>query len=248
VGTVRSRIEMADNQPFLMDPRSGLYSLAASASNFAWNDGSWPSDVFWLEGDIWLVHDSLEYDTDPLFTVDLSNGDTRFVGGSGIHQRAGSLFKPAYNWWRFSRWKSDRVMVFDESHLRLAFWSEEGLSGWMPLSGSWLRSIEERTGGMVPERDVDGIVPLSDLGLLIYGSCFDNEQSETRVLLLLPDGTIAGKWVLPLKGLVRSMTAGPGGRIFLNSDTTLYEWENLETAVRDWLKAEEWMPEAGDNR
>ena len=105
------------------------------------------------------------------------------------------------------------------------------------MSGTSLRSIKERKGNLVPERDVDGIVPCADLGLLVYRNDFDEEGVTTRVLLLLPDGNIAGEWTIPLEGGVRSMTTGPNGRIFLNSDTKLYEWQNLEEEIRERFRS-----------
>ncbi len=236
-GSLRSRVYMAGDLPFLADPRSGLYSLINTDSGLRWAGGVWPSGMVWIEGDRWLIHDSLENDSDPLFTVGLSDGKILPAGGLGSHGKAGLFFKSAYNWWWLVRWNSEKILVFDESHPRFAFWSEDGLSEWLPVSGTSLRSIEDRKGNLIPERDVNGIVPCADLGLLVYRSDFDGESATTRVLLLLPDGSFAGEWTIPLEDGVRSMTTGPNGRIFLNSDSTLYEWENLENEIRERFRS-----------
>lgn len=237
-GSLRSRVYMAGNLPFLADPRSGLHPLSNTTTGLKWAEGVWPSGMVWIEDDRWLIHDSLEHHSDPLFTVDLADGKIVPAGGQGDHGKAGLFFEPAYNWWWLVRWNSEKILVFDESYLRLAFWSGNGLSEWLSVSGTSLRSIEERKGNLIPERDIDGIVPCADLGLLVYRSEFDEEGVTTRVLLLLPDGSIAGEWTIPLEGSVRAMTKGPNGRIFLNSDSTLYEWENLENEIRDRFRSE----------
>lgn len=223
-GSLRSHIYMAGDRPHLSDPRLGFFSLENADKGVEWEGGVWPSSMVWLDGNRWLVHDAMEQRREPLFIVDLSTGKSAGVGGSGSHRKAGLLFKPAYNWWRMARWDSERVLVFDESQLRLAFWSPDGLSEWKPVTGSGLRPIDQRRKGMMPEYDIDGLVALAATCVLVYNSDFDGDAVVTTAILISPDGETLGRWNLPLDNYLRSMTAGPGGRLFLNTDNALYEW------------------------
>lgn len=236
-GSLRSHMYMAGDRPALSDPRLGLFTLEGARKGIRWPTGVWPSSVVWLGGTRWLVHDTVEQKRDPLFTVDLGTGLLEPAGGAGSHRRAGLLFKPAYNWWHLARWDENRILVFDESLLRLAYWSINGLSPWEPVTGSGLRTIDERRKGLTPESDMDGLVALSGIGALIYYTDFTGEDLESTVTLISHEGATVGRWNLPLNRYLRSMTIGPGGRVFLNTDDILYEWVGAREGFRALLGA-----------
>lgn len=235
-GSLRSRIHMAGDLPVIVDPAQGIFYTGDEVEEVNWTPGTWSSSVIWLGGSEWLVHDTLEQDADPLFTLDLETGQRRPAGGGGNHRKAGALFEPAYNWWHLVRWEEEEVLIFDESEVRLSIWSGGDLSDWKSVTGTGLRTISERKGELTPERDLDGILPVAGIGFIVYISEFNDGVVRNTAMLVSVEGETLARWELPLAERIGSMTSGSGDTILISTQGILYEWINAVSEVRVMLE------------
>ncbi len=235
--TVRSRTVMAGDALFILDVMTGLFALDRSARAF-----HWPADWFvraavWLEGDRWLVHDATMDASEPLHLVDLAAGTSLPAGGQGRHRTVRTRWPMAVNDWHLGRWGEGRVLVFDESAVRLAFWDgSEGLGPWVPVSGSGLRSFEQRDRGRNLENDLKGALTVPGQGLLLLREeDLGDYNYRNHLLAVRPDGRVAARWVLPTSRSIRGFTRLPDGRIFLNTSRLVLEWTAAASAVEGAL-------------
>ncbi len=230
-GSLRSRIVMAGDDPVIFDPGQGLLPLREEHSGHLWPEGTWPSDATWLGEERWLVHDTLSKKQDPLSVIDLATGTSMPVGGAGTHRPMGLTFKPAWNWWWMRRLDGDRVIIFDESSLRIATWSREGISGWHSLTESGLRTVDERKRGLTLDREVAALCVLEGRGILILSNDPAAEEPSNRLTLVSFEGTILRRWDLPIQLTVTGMTLTAWGDLYLFTRRALLEWMGWKEAT-----------------
>ncbi len=230
-GSLRSRIVMAGDGPVVFDPGGGLFPLREEDTGYRWPEGTWPSDVVWLGGNRWLSHDTLSKKHDPLQVIDLATGMSIPAGGAGTHRPMGLTFKPAWNWWWMRRLEDGRVVIFDESSLRVAIWSEGGISDWHSLTGSGFRTIDQRKKGGTVDREIAAICVLEGRGILILSNDPAIEEPSNRLILVSFDGITLHRWNLPIQLTVTGMTRTPWGGLYFSTRRTLLEWMGWEEAT-----------------
>jgi len=230
-GSLSSRVVMAGDTPILFDRSLGLFPFEVDESGYRWPAGSWPSDVLWLSGDRWLIHDSLQTDGDPLLLLDLSTGRSRPAGGSGDHRRMGPVFRPVWNWWWLRRGDDDRVVLFDEASLRITDWTEPGITDWRPVTGSGLRTVEERKRAGMIDREISNCCVIGEIGLLIVATDTAADLPDSRLILVSFEGQTLRQWHLPVLLSITGMALAPWGGFYLSTKNALLEWSGWETAI-----------------
>ncbi len=238
--TVRSHIRLAGDRVHVMDIDKGLFELAPPRRTFFWPGDWFVNGAVALDGERWLVHDATPESAEPLQMVDLATGEVHAAGAAGRHHLVKTLWMGAVNQWFLGVWGDGRVVVLDAGNVRLAFWSKpDGLEPWTEITGSSLRTFEERRHGRDLDVDVRGWVVLPGRGILVLaGEDLPDYDRRNRVLLINPAGRTVAHWILPTEQIVHGFTALSDGRIFLNTRRTLFEWSGAREAVMEALAAD----------
>ncbi|MFC1500289.1 hypothetical protein ACFL6T_04650 [Candidatus Zixiibacteriota bacterium] len=230
-GSFRSRIMMAGDDPVVFEPREGLYPLHDEGPGFQWPEEFWVSDIAWLGGQRWLLHDTLSRNADPLQVIDLADGTISPAGGAGSHRAMGLTFKPAWNWWWMHRVSGERVIMFNESALSVATWSGEGDLEWHDLARSGLRTVDQRKQGGSIDREIAAVSVLDREGILLLSNDLSVEEPSNRLILVSFDGKVLRRWNLPVQLTVTGMVCSPWGGLYLSTRRALLEWMGWEEAT-----------------
>ncbi len=229
-GSLRSRIVMAGDRAVLFDRSQGLFPFADDDPDYGWPEDSWPSGVLWLDGDRWLVHDTLEADDDPLQVLDLSTGLSQPAGGGG-HRPMRAASRTAWNWWRLLRAGDGRVVILDESSLRVTEWSESGITGWQAVTGSGLRPVEDRLRGDLDDSEISHCCVIGDQGLLIVADNPQVDEFASTMILVSFEGETLQQWNLPGLLSYTGLALAPWGSLYLSTKNALLEWSGWESAI-----------------
>ncbi len=223
-GSYRSRLVMAGDVPVVWDARAGIFPPDPCPA-LTWGAERFPSDVFSLGNDRWLVCDLRIRSGDPLLVADGGSGEWVEAGGVA----AGAAERRRWEWdrgWLFDDRTDGAVCIFDADRMAMTTWREGTGVTWTALSDPAGRLPQRRAGG-VPGEGVIQVAALPGRGILFTFLAPYRGNDRIWVAAVRPDGRIVGCWPVPGSNLISSLTVGPDAGIYLTTRTELFLWRGV---------------------